>query len=423
MHPALSAALALTPFLAPAQEVDSGEELAERLAAWLEPLDRAGYLSGTVLVALGDEVVFERAYGSAHVELDVPMGVGTRLGIASITKPITTALALRLLEEGSLELDATLAEFVPGFENGERITVEHLINHRAGIPHRVTEPQEETRPWSTVEVAARAAQAAPLCAPGERSIYSSAGFTVLAHVLERAAGAPYDELIARHVLGPAGMEHTAAADSRAVLPGRAASYVDTGRGVVNAPLQDLSFLTGAGSLYSTPRDLFRLARAIRSGRLGETVRANLAPSGTVSWNGATSGFRAFLDVSSGGEVTVAVCSNRVTGALDVLRRGLPRIARGETVDPAELPDFEPLEVDQEYLAAFVGDFSPRPGSTMRVRAGEGFLYVNSWTLVPTGPDEFHSPQDWACVEPDYDDEGRVTALRWGSMTMRRLADG
>lgn len=400
----------------------AADSLAASIGAWLAPFDEAGELSGTLLVARGDEIVFEQAYGLAHHELGVPMTLDTRIGIASITKPMTIIITLRLAEQGKLAIADVLEDYIPGFANGERITVGHLLNHRAGIPHRVTTAMEETVPMSAADIAERARDTDPLCEPGAQSIYSSAGFTVLTRVCEIAAGKSFAELLDEYVCGPAGLTHTAHADSRTVLTGRAASYVGVAGGVANAPLQDLSFLAGAGSLYSTPRDLFRLQRAVTQGKLGPTVQANVA-TGNAQWNGATSGFRAFCDYYPDTEVTVSFCGNRVTGAIDRLRAALPRLAAGESVDAPTVPAIEAIAVEGAYLEQFVGVYEPRPGSTFDVRLGDGFLYVGAWTLVPVGVDAFVSPQDYATAQAVYDDDGGVAGIQWGAMYMSRLPDG
>jgi CubicO group peptidase (beta-lactamase class C family) len=148
LHPlALVAALAL-----PASTRED-EVLAEAIDAWAAPLVEAGLISGRLLVALGDDVLVERSFGLANRELGVPITETTRFCIASVTKPLTIALAARLIEREALALDDPLEKWLPGFENGARITVDHLLNHRAGIPHRVTTPAEETEPRDAAWVA------------------------------------------------------------------------------------------------------------------------------------------------------------------------------------------------------------------------------------------------------------------------------
>ena len=411
-------ALALLPLLAFAAPQD--DALAERLHAHLAPYAEAGQFSGTLLVARGDEVVFERAYGLANQEHRVPNRPETRHCIASITKDMTLIVAARMMERGELALDDPLEGFVPGFPNGERITVEHLIRHRAGIPHRVTAPLEETVPRTAAEMAALAREAEPLCEPGAESLYSSAGYSVLARVLELAAGKDYAELLQEEVCAPAGLERTVHTDHRVVLPDRAQSYALAPGGVRQTALKDLSFLVGAGSVYSTPRDLFRMTRAVLDGGYGPTARQALLQGGEdLHMNGETNGYRAFVDHDGATGVTVIYAGNLSSGANGRIRAAVPRIVAGEEVEAPVPPSLEGVALAPAVLARYEGDYEVRPGRTMEVRAVDGGLRIGEWLLIPTGESSFFSPQDYGEVRVVTDDAGRPTHLDWDGRRMPR----
>ncbi len=96
------------------------------------------------------------AFGLADRELGVPVTSQTRFNIASVTKPMTTVLAIRLIEEGRLSLRDSIARWIPGFPSGDSITVAHLLGHRSGIPHEVIPDSEMVRPFTAAEVVERA---------------------------------------------------------------------------------------------------------------------------------------------------------------------------------------------------------------------------------------------------------------------------
>ncbi|TFH66898.1 MAG: class A beta-lactamase-related serine hydrolase [Gemmatimonadales bacterium] len=275
-----------------AQGAPSQDDLTRRLDAYLTPYADAGWLSGTVLVATGDSVVYLRSFGMANRELNVPFSPDTPSNVASITKPMTIVLAARLAEEGKVSPSDTLSRWIPDFPRGEAITIAHLLNHRAGIPHRLTEPSEETVPHTASDMVAFARRHDLMFEPGSESSYSSGGFSILARVLELAGGQTYGELLREYVFDPAEMTSSAHADSRMLLAGRASPYLFSRAGLVNAPFQDLSFLVGAGSVFATATDLLRMQRALIAGRLGDAARTALLRQGGLAWNGSTGGYRA-----------------------------------------------------------------------------------------------------------------------------------
>ena len=388
-------------------------DLEQRIDRYLRPYLDVGHLSGTLLIARGDEVLYERSFGLANREHEVANTPRTRFCVGSINKPMTIVILARLLEMEKLALTEELTKYLPDFPRGDEITVGHLLRHSAGIPHRVTGPLDETRPQTPASMVELAAAKPLIFEPGSKSVYSSAGFSVLARVLELAGGKPYAELLEDHVLGPAGMADTSDAGTRAILRHRAASYYFDTDGWLNAPPADVSYLVGAGSVYSTPRDLLAMQRALLAGRLGKQARELLVrESGDLSWNGAALGFRAFIDFETATGVSVALASNLTSGALDRIRAALPKIVAGEDA-PAPSPiRAKAVDVDPQLLASYRGAYELRPGRNLELRVVDGRVLMDEWLLIPTSKTTFFSPQDYAEIEVVLDEEGEVERLDW-----------
>ena len=236
---------------------------------------------------------------------------------------------------------------------------------------------------------------------------------MLARVLELASGTSHHELLQRTVFAPAGMTHSLHTDSRAIVPARASSYLPgADGGITNARLKDLSYLVGAGSIYSTTRDLQRMLTAVREGLYGPGAQSSFIDETGIDWNGVTNGFRAFADWHKKSDVTVVLTANLQTGAANSIRRDVPLIAAGQSVPLPVLPAIDPIEVDVDVLRRWQGTYELRPGSPLRVHLDGDALRVNDWVLVPTGERRFFSPQDYAEVVVVLDDAGRPERLDW-----------
>ncbi len=392
----------------------SDTTLADRISAYVAPLVEAEHLSGTITIARGADIVFQGSYGQANRELGVANRPATRFCVASITKPMTQIIAMRLLRDERLALDDTLAKWFPGFPSGSRITVEMLAHHRAGIPHRVTTDMEEAVPRTAADMVEIAKRADLLFEPGTSSTYSSGGYSVLARVLELAAGKSYSELLDEHVSAPAGLRHTVHPEGSRLIPDRASSYqLAAGGEVVNSPLRHYSFLVGAGSVFSTSGDLVRLLRAVVDGSFGEAATEQLLDDdGGLTWNGRTDGYRAFADYYPEGDLYVAHASNLLTGAGDLLRRDLPRLAAGETLPPPVVPRALEVAVDPDLLKSYEGDYELRPGNSLTLSVEDGVVRMSGWLLLPTSATTFFSPQDYGEVTIVRGDDGAVTRIDW-----------
>lgn len=385
-------------------------ELPDILSQWIAPLDAAGQLSGTLLVARGDTIVFERSFGNADYELGVPNRPSTRFNIASVTKPLTQIVLLSLLEEGTLE-DGPVSGWIPDFPGSDQITVSHLARHRAGIPHRVTTIADEVEPQTAASMTRLAAQADLLFEPGAEHSYSSAGYSVLARVLELASGMSYGTLLRKYVSRPAGAVHTVHPDGRTMIPERARGYF-FGTAPLASPPRDLSFLVGAGSVFSTPRDLFAIQRRIVAGGYGESVQQQLVGENGLRWNGHTNGYRTFADCHAEDDVTVIFAGNMFTGAADLVRSEVPKLARGDELPLPVAPRVEPFPMSDADRTRVSGSY--RLGSSDQILTFDSptLATLGDWILVPTSESTFFSPQDYAEVTIVTGVDG-VEALQWG----------
>jgi CubicO group peptidase (beta-lactamase class C family) len=424
----LTAAVSI-PFAGPSTAAPRDRaDLERRLDAWAKPLVDVGHLAGQLLVSERGVVIAERAWGMANREAHAPVTAVTRFNIASITKPMTGTIAMQLIAEGKLRGSDTLSRWLPDFPHAGRITVEQLMRHRAGIPHRVTDDVEETLPRTAADMVVLAGRKPLRFNPGEKYEYSSAGYSVLARVLELAGGKPFPTLLEERLFTPYGMSRSADVTGRVILDGRAASYLPTAAGFENAPLKDMSFLVGAGSVSSTARDIHALLQAVVAGKLGDGPRLSWVRGGRLSWNGSSNGFRAFATWDSASGVAIVFTSNVQTGAADRVREGVPKLLAGEALAASVPPDpaARRVTLSAAELKATEGVYALASGPVLEVRAVDGRLQANDWDLIPVGKDAFYCPRDYGEIRIVRRADGTIERLDWataqGTMPAPRTGD-
>ena len=407
----LCSAFAVGIFPRPVLAADN--ELEGRIDAYLQPYLEIGHLSGTILVAKGDEVVYHRSFGLADHELDVANTTHTRFGVGSVNKPMTIVILARLIEDGKMALSDRLSDYAPDFPRGGEITVEHLLNHSSGIAHRVTSELDETQPQTAASMLALAANSELVFEPGSDSVYSSAGFSVLARVLEVASGESYSALLHRYVLVPAGMADTSDVGSREIMKDRAKAYFFDTAGLVNAPPGDISYLIGAGSVFSTPADLYAMQQALISGKYGELASTALVrESGSLGWNGSAAGYRAFADYHAESDISLVMATNLTSGAIDRIREAVPSIAAGVDVPVPAAINAASVDVEANVLKSYEGLYQLRPGRNLQLRVTAGRVTMDDWLLIPVAPATFFSPQDYAEITVVLGDDGSAERLDW-----------
>lgn len=219
--------------------------------------------SGVVLVAKGDQILFHKGYDLANREFGISNGKETRFQIGSITKAFTGMLVVKMVEEGFIDLNKTISDYLPYYpeETGRKITVNDLLSCTSGIPHHFeavpdywvshdhyfhTSKELLTLFWDT-----------PLKhEPGTEWTYSSPGFYILGAILQQVSKKSYAELLQEYIFQPLGMKNTFIENNRTTDINMATGYLRGLSGPVKAYVEDKSTALAAGDLVSTAYDLF-----------------------------------------------------------------------------------------------------------------------------------------------------------------------
>jgi len=232
-----------------------------------------GQFSGAVLVAVNGNIIYNDAFGYANIEDRILNTSDTKFRIASFTKPFTAMLILQLVEDGKLQLDGKLTQYLAEFpeEKGQNITIHQLLTNTAGITgeSRITDLIDiEKEFYTREELLEIIAQQELVFEPGKGREYSNFGYALLGLIIEEVTGKSYDEVLQEKICDPAGMKNTLSDVTAQPIENRAVGYTyDYFNGLEEASFLDMSFAFGAGHLLSTVEDLYLFDRALYSNSL------------------------------------------------------------------------------------------------------------------------------------------------------------
>jgi len=243
---------------APARE-EGRSTLAIELEGFLSQLAGYGY-SGTVLVALHGQVILDQGYGLADRAHETPFTADTLFDIASISKPFTAAAVLRLEMQDKVKAGDPLSRFFPDVPPDKAgITLHQLLTHTSGLPESIG---PEYEPLTRQDYLQRIFATRLLHPPGVRFVYSNAGYSLLAAVVEVVSGRPFGAFLRSEVFQPAGMRHTGylpdAADRERLAHGYTGDD-DWGTPLDHPQAPDGPWwnLRGNGGILTTAGDLYR----------------------------------------------------------------------------------------------------------------------------------------------------------------------
>ena len=383
--------LAAAAWTSPAQSL---EQQIDKLLQEKYPSDGPG---ATALVARGDQVIYHEAFGMANLELNVPMQIDMVFRIASISKQFTAVAILMLVEQGAINLDDDITQYLEDYPTeGQHISIRHLLTHTSGISRSIT-----LQPWDANirkhefglhEWIDYFKNEPKSFAPGTAFQYNNFGYNLLGRIISIVSGKSYEDFITTNIFEPLGMDQSRQAHEVALVPNRAYGY-EQYADYVNQTYTSASRSVGAGSLMSTVEDLYRWNRGlVTQGLISQESRElaftnhqlsdgkptnygfgwfinDINGSRSVEHAGGDHGFRADAIYLPEEEVFVAILSNCSCGEPRPLSTKIAALAIGK---PFEAPVI--VDTDENDIYPWVGKYTFEDGSSRRVTLKEAQLY-------------------------------------------------
>jgi D-alanyl-D-alanine carboxypeptidase len=341
---------------------------------------RKRHVPGLSLAVVRDgKIIKAKGYGFANLELKVAAEPETVYEVGSLTKQVTAAAVMLLVEEGRVSLDDKITKHLAGLpDSWGSITVRHLLTHTSGIKTYVGTPGFELSRRLSGDEFIKAAGGLPLLfEPGTSWDYSNTNFNLLGHIVERASGKPFWQFLEERIFRPLGMTATRFNDHRRIVPLRADGYFFREGGWVkrDPPVWDVG---AAGALLSNALDVAKWETALEAGKVLKPssleqmwTPVSLSGGGTypygfgwsvetfrghrlISHGGLMAGFSAYVARYPEERLTVVVLCN-----LANLREFPPAGRIGTAVSSVYIPS---LALDALREAA---DAEPRVTQTLR----------------------------------------------------------
>lgn len=222
--------------------------------------------NGAVLFAEYGEIIYENAFGFADFRKKDSIDLNTSFQLASITKPITASAVLMLVEQGFLSLNDTLQKFFPGFPYKD-VTVRLLLSHRSGLPEYM---YFEEKYWPSRRITMNNEDVLKVILeqkpdiyyiPDYRYNYSNTNYALLATIIEKISGLPYDQYLRKFIFEPLEMTNSMVYNrtNLSEIKNGATGYSKRGRRAENSYLNGV---VGDKGIYTSIKDLYKFDQAL-----------------------------------------------------------------------------------------------------------------------------------------------------------------
>jgi CubicO group peptidase (beta-lactamase class C family) len=338
-------------------------------------------------VSQNGKVVFNKAYGLADLERDVPLTTTSVLDAGSLRKQFVAATVLLLVEEGKLSLSDEVRKHVPQLPDyGHKVTLDHLLTHTSGI--RDWQPLLNLAGGDPDALAMILRQRSLNFVPGEEWSYSNSGYVLLTDIVARTSGMPFPEFVQKRLFDRLAMKMTTyVEDMKTVIKNRALAYgKDKERWKLDMYLGNDR--GGAGALLTSPADLLIWNNALTNNRLGTFVSQKLHEPAKlnngrilsytrgltlepfrgqkmVSHSGGAAGYHSWLGRLPEQGLSIAVmCNSDAMGATAAAHRILSLFVTGDSTVASE--DGPPPTIPAEVLS----EVSGKTGLFINQQSGE-----------------------------------------------------
>jgi CubicO group peptidase (beta-lactamase class C family) len=279
-RPALLTIAVCLALLSGAPSVTRSDTMTSRVDALFAPWAKPDSPGCGVGVSQNGTIVYEHGYGTANLDLGVPITPSTVFSVASISKQFTAMSILLLAQRGKLSLDDDVRKYIPELPDyGTRMTVRHLLTHTSGLRDvfllmGLGAPQGDSVDTNELVVKTLARQRALVTQPGTRFSYNNGGYTLLGRIVTRVSGQSLGAFADANIFKPLGMTHTHFhEDGRMIVANRATGYERVGDTFRLAPHGADGGgpvgLVGNSGVMSTIADLLRWEQNLANPHVGD----------------------------------------------------------------------------------------------------------------------------------------------------------
>ena len=410
----------------------------EKIDSYLEAASARYGFSGVVLVAQKGTVLLHKGYGWKDVKDKVPNDTSGIFQIGSVTKQFTATIILKLQEEGKLTLSDPISKYLPGYPNGEKITLYHLLTHTSGIDDYTKhfKPLQFIfkKTVSKQKVINTVKNKELSFAPGTQFQYSSTNYYLLGLIIEKVTGKPYEQVVHETIFAPLQMTHSGFDFRNLSDPGKTTGYsVFYKERQIRANDDDSTILYAAGGIYSTTGDLYKWIRAIANQQIltRQSWKQALTPNKGfyglgwaidtlhgrkyITHNGITSGFSGLLLYFPDEDICLILLRN-TTGSLWNTGVAVSQIIFNSPYLWGNQAEVTP---DTTILKQYMGTYVYDKIYKLTVSVKEGQLYfngtpntaINNAAFIALSDTSFFNTNLYLRIEFIKDSSGKVTGFK------------
>jgi CubicO group peptidase (beta-lactamase class C family) len=240
-----------------------------RIERILDDAYNENQFNGQVLYAENGNILFEKTYGFADLHRKTPMDNSWRFQLSSTSKPFTAAAIMKLYDEGKIDINKSVKEYLSDFPFSRAVTVKHLLQHRSGLPdyiHLADKNWDKKVTFTNRNLSSffKKVGARVKFSAGAKFEYCNTNYAYLALLVEKCSGFTFAHYLKTKIFEPLKMTRTYVYNP---AKGRLGETVkgysfSRRRGYYERPVEFLDGTVGDKGIYSNAEDLYKFDQAL-----------------------------------------------------------------------------------------------------------------------------------------------------------------
>lgn len=367
------------------------EQMTKSFDEYMHAMNSLIDFSGGIKIYQKGKLVFDFYKGFESKSSGIRISEKSRFPIASLTKPFTAMMILKLVEAGKIDLEKSISDYLPYYPRkiGTKIKIIDLLNNRSGLPEYSDRYEEVTSSNLNVQdFIVKFCAEEPRFEPGSEYEYSNSGFYVLGGVIEIITGKSFKEVIESEIIAKAGMNNSGVFER---TRGYGNGLIDGHEKMIKSKPFNPVTVFATGNIYSTTQDLVKWYQAIMSYQLlskeavmdlfsGKPMQyykgwgyQNIQGQLGFAHTGGITGFDTQMITIPKQDLFIAILANNTMLPLQKIGEDLALMAIGKSV---ALPRKRgSMNVPPMILKKFVGSYQHENGNVLQIGADNEKLFL------------------------------------------------
>ena len=312
------------------QQLEKPLSLGEKIDQYFKAFVKLNSFNGCILVHKNGKEILRKSYTiESENTKNLRVTIDSQFDIHSVAKLFANICILKLEQEGKLKRSDVLNKYFVDFPNGDKITIQYLLDHQSGLPREFSNVQQRKNDLRADQIVTLVRQEKLVFEPGTKVLYSNIGFQLLYSLIAQVSQMHFSTFLKEHVFENFGMRHSGShyGASKDNLLNHTENYT-----VENAELIPVSNLEEEhfqnGHLYATADDLMLALNEIGNNDKLWTALSK-KDQHIASWSGGSEGVRSYVKIDKELDYSFILLSNIDSIPLYKVVEDLPKIIKGE----------------------------------------------------------------------------------------------